>query len=193
MIQIKANPLRVSTTVFTGIIILFMLIQKCAPGRYEIPVKESLSEEISGNPVTLQELRTLLSQQDRDFLLVDIRTPDEYNAGHLKDAVNIPTETLFDKKNRKTLNKQQNIIYCSTESMAHSAAFLLRQCGYDCRPVNGNYDIIQSKVIDKFDPAFGFFSEEKQQYNYPLFIKQQEAPAEFKVDKKEEVRIQGGC
>jgi rhodanese-related sulfurtransferase len=193
MFEIKANPLRVSATVFTAIIIVLMFVQKCAPGRYEIPVSETLNEEISGNPVTLQELRSLLGQQDKNFLLVDIRTPEEFNAGHLQDAVNIPTETLFDKKNRKILRNQENIIYCSTESMAHSAAFLFRQCGFDCRPVNGNYDIIQSKIIDKFDPAFGFFSEEKQQYNFPLFIKQQEAPAEFKVDKKEEIKIQSGC
>ncbi len=193
MFQINANPLRVSVTVFTGIIILFMFVQKCAPGRYETPVNESLREEISGNPLTLHELRTLLSQQDRNFQLVDIRTPEEYNAGHLKDAVNIPTKTLFDKKNRKILRKQQNIIYCSTESMAHSAAFLLRQCGYDCRPVNGNYNIIQTHVIDSFEPAFGFFSEEKQHYNYPMYIKQQDAPEEFKVDKKSEIIIQSGC
>ena len=193
MFEIKANPLRVSTTIFTGIIILLLLVRKCIPGDYTVPVSDIVHEELNNNAVTLKELKTMLDGKDRDFLLVDIRTPEEFAAGHLADAVNIPTKDLLDRKSRKQLHKQLNIIYCSTESMAHSAAFLLNQCGYQCRPVNGNYDIIKTKVIDKFEPSFGFYSEEKQQYNYPAFIKQQEAPQEFKVDKKTEIKTQGGC
>ncbi len=193
MFEIKANPLRVSATVFTALIIILMVIQKCAPGSYTVPVSESLSPEVSGTPVSLKELHSMLGQTEKEFLLVDIRTEQEFNQGHLQDAVNIPTETIFQRKNRKLLRKQQNIIYCSTESMAHTVAFLLNQCGYDCRPVNGNYDIIKANVVDKFVPSMGFYSDEKQQYNYPAFIKQNEAPQEFKVDKTTEIKTQSGC
>jgi len=193
MFEIKANPLRVSATVFTAIIVLLMVVQKSAPGRYTIPPEKSLTTEIAGIPVTFKELHELLSQTEQDFLLVDIRTESQYNAGHLKDAVNIPTAKILDRKSRRKLAKQQNIIYCSTEAMAHSVAFLLNQCNYDCRPVNGNYSLIKTNVVDKFIPSMGFYSEEKQQYNYPVFIKQQDAPHEFKVDKQNEIKTQSGC
>lgn len=193
MFDIKANPLRVSSTVFTGIIIIMLIAKRCVPGDYTVHINESLSENISGNPVTLKELQTLLSQEEHDFLLVDIRTPQEFANGHLKDAVNIPTADLLDKKSRKQLRKQPNILYCSTEAQAHASAYLLNQCGYDCRPVNGNYDIIKKNVVDKFVPAFGSYSDEKQQYDYPAFIKQSQEAPEFEIDKKEEVKTQGGC
>jgi rhodanese-related sulfurtransferase len=193
MFEIKANPLRVSTTVFTVIIILLMLLRKVLPSDYTVHINDSLNNDISGNPVTLQKIRTILQNQDKNIQLIDIRTPEEFNEGHLQFAINIPTENLLDRKSRKLMKKKQNVIYCSTESMAHSAAFLLRQCGFDCKPVNGNYMIIREKVIEQHDPSFGFYHDEKQQFNYPAFIKHQETPAEFMVDKKEEVKIQSGC
>lgn len=193
MFEIKANPLRISTVIFTGVIVIMMLIYKFIPGNYTVQINDSLKEEISSDAVSLKELRTMLQQQDRDFLLIDIRSPEDFKAGHLKEAVNIPKETLLDKKNRKVLRKNKCIIYCSTESMSHSVSFLLRQCGYNCRPVNSHYEVIKEKVIDKYDPSFMFFSEEKQQYNYPAFIKQHDAPTEFQVDKKTEIKIQSGC
>ncbi len=193
MFEIKANPLRISTFVFTFVIILFMLIRKFIPGDYKVAVEDSLSPEITGNEVTFKELHSMLQQDDASVQFVDIRSEEDYKKSHLEGAVNIPVEKLFDRKSRKTMRKKTNVIYCSTESMAHSAAYLLKQCGYDCRPVNGNYTLIKANVIDKFNPSLGFYSDEKQQYNYPDFIKQHEAPTEFKVDKKEEVKIQSGC
>lgn len=193
MFEIKANPLRVSTTVFTAVIIFLMMVWKFFPGNYTVPLGDSLSDNISGNSVTLQKIRSILMNQDKNIQLIDIRTPEEFGEGHLQYAINIPTEKLLDRKSRKIMRGKQNIIYCSTESMAHSAAFLLRQCGYNCRPVNGNYAIISEKVVKQYDPSVGFYHDEKQQFNYSSFIKQQEAPAEFKVDKTEEIKIQGGC
>jgi rhodanese-related sulfurtransferase len=193
MFTIKANPLRVSTVIFTAIIIILMLIRKFIPANYTVAVENSLLPEIWGNEVTLQELHGLLQQEEKDFLLIDIRTPEEFEAGHLPDAVNIPTPKLLDKKSRKLMKKHTSLLYCSSEQMAFSASYLLRQCGYDTRPVNGNYDIIKTNVVDKFVPSFGFYSEEKQQFHYPDYIKQKDAPQEFQIDKKDEVRIQAGC
>jgi len=193
MLTIKANPLRVSTVIFTAIIIILMLIRKFIPANYTVAVENSLLPEIWGNEVTLQELHGLMQQEEKDFHLIDIRTPEEFEAGHLPDAINMPAEKLLDKKNRKILKKKTNLLYCSSEHMSFSASFLLRQCGYDTRPVNGNYDIIKANVVDKFVPSFGFYSEEKQQFHYPDYIKQKETSQEFQVDKKEEIKIQAGC
>lgn len=42
--------------------------------------------------VTYQQLKTMLS--NRNIQLFDVRNPDEYQAGHIADAVNIPLDNL---------------------------------------------------------------------------------------------------
>ena len=42
----------------------------------------------SASVVTYSQLKTMLSNQD--IQLFDVRNPDEYQAGHIPDAVNIP-------------------------------------------------------------------------------------------------------
>lgn len=90
-----------------------------------------------------------------DTVLVDARTPQEYAAGHIPGAVNIPfTEnyaadgTLLDLESLTTLYTDAGvtpdasvIVYCSTGVRAASDAFALNYLGYpDVRLYLGSYD-----------------------------------------------------
>jgi rhodanese-related sulfurtransferase/predicted heme/steroid binding protein len=67
----------------------------------------------------------------RDFLFVDVRRPDEYEAGHLPGAINIPYDDLKNRKDEVPLDKP-TVFYCTLSSWrAPYAANLLADAGYN--------------------------------------------------------------
>jgi len=79
----------------------------------------------------------------KDVQLVDVRTPEEYNAGHIDDAIN------FDLSNRsaflkqiETLDKDQPVfVYCMIGSRSAYAAKILRSKGFTkIYDYSGGYD-----------------------------------------------------
>ena len=62
-------------------------------------------------------------------LLLDVRTRDEYAAGHAKNSMNIPLDEL--RKSMEQLNKEQNIIVVCASGMRSSRAVnLMKQNGF---------------------------------------------------------------
>jgi phage shock protein E len=68
-------------------------------------------------------------EQGVDFFLVDVRTPGEYETGHIPTALLIPVDTIAD--NLPTEDKDALIIvYCKSGSRAGSALNTLKGLGY---------------------------------------------------------------
>lgn len=81
-------------------------------------------------PITLAQLQALL--QPGGVTLIDARGHEEYLAGHLPGAINLPFESLYEQMERlKQLPRDQwTICYCDggdCELSHHLAAELLRQ------------------------------------------------------------------
>lgn len=55
----------------------------------------------SASVVTYSQLKTMLA--DHDIQLFDVRNPDEYQAGHIPDAVNIPCKCKYINKCKKSV------------------------------------------------------------------------------------------
>ena len=51
-----------------------------------------------------------MMKKDKNYKLIDVRTPVEYQQGHIKSAVNIPNETIGKKEPSQLKKKDQNII-----------------------------------------------------------------------------------
>ena len=69
----------------------------------------------------------------KDVQLVDVRTPDEYNAGKIDDAINID---YFDQDNFKSafekLDKNKPVyLYCRSGHRSHESAVLLEEMGFN--------------------------------------------------------------
>jgi len=81
-----------------------------------------------------------------DDLLLDVRTPEEFKAGHLKSAVNIPVDDLRDRI--VELQKEQKIyIYCGIGLRGYVAQRILTQLGYDSLNLSGGYTLW--RAVDK--------------------------------------------
>jgi rhodanese-related sulfurtransferase len=69
-------------------------------------------------------------------LVVDVRTPDEFNTGHIKGAINLPLDRI-QSGNHKLRDKQKPYILCCRSGMrSAAAASALRNQGY-AKVVNG--------------------------------------------------------
>jgi len=65
-----------------------------------------------------------------DALVVDVREPGEYGAGHILGARNVPVARLGDKADLGKRKDRPLIVYCDTGGRASKAAAALRQQGY---------------------------------------------------------------
>jgi rhodanese-related sulfurtransferase/DNA-binding transcriptional ArsR family regulator len=84
------------------------------------------------DPVTVTELRKLMREDD--VTVIDVRPRDEYEAGHIPDAVSIPVPEL--KRRLRELPKRREVIaYCRGPYcvFALEAVTLLRKNGFRAR------------------------------------------------------------
>lgn len=79
--------------------------------------------------ITGQEVESKL--KDENFVIVDVRTPGEYNSGHVEGALNIVLDDIL--KDPNVLKKYENkkiIVYCRSGNRSKTAARKLIQSGY---------------------------------------------------------------
>ena len=70
--------------------------------------------------------------QDTDYILVDVRTAEEYESGHIQDAVNFDFYSESFQNNILTLDKSSSIIlYCRTQNRSTKTANDLKENGYE--------------------------------------------------------------
>ncbi len=75
------------------------------------------------------ELAKLMARGRSGYILVDVRSPEEYAAGHIPTAINIPLGDLPLKM--PAASEGQNVFtYCNTGIMAGVAADKLKAAGY---------------------------------------------------------------
>ena len=72
-----------------------------------------------------------IMDENKDYVIVDVRTPDEYKEGHIPNAINIPNETINETVYDKLQDKNQLIlIYCRSGSRSRQAAYKMQKLGY---------------------------------------------------------------
>lgn len=65
-------------------------------------------------------------------VIVDVRSKKEYDQGYIKNALNIPEETLYESFPKKYPDKNTLVyLYCDTGHRGATATRLLKSMGYD--------------------------------------------------------------
>ena len=83
------------------------------------------------------ELEMILTKNN--YIIVDVRTEEEYNESHIKKAINIPYDEMDDKVN---LDKTKTIlVYCKSGKRSSIAYNKLKSLGYDVKDL-GAFDNI---------------------------------------------------
>ena len=66
-----------------------------------------------------------------DEIILDVRTKEEYNEGHIPGAICIPNEEITEKEPKELPNKNQIImVYCRSGNRSKVAAKKLAEMGY---------------------------------------------------------------
>jgi rhodanese-related sulfurtransferase len=78
------------------------------------------------DPANLQQL---ISKKTEPYILVDVRTLDEYTSGHIPTAINIPYDKIGENPPTSDLNALI-IVYCKSGGRSRSAAQTLEGRGY---------------------------------------------------------------
>lgn len=75
-------------------------------------------------------LQQLIETEEKPYLLVDVRTPAEYAAGHIPSAINIPYQNI----GRDLPESEEDtilVVYCRSGRRSGIAFNTLRSQGYD--------------------------------------------------------------
>jgi len=101
--------------------------------------------------IDLNTFRQILTERPDSVLLVDVRDPDEFAAGHFPTAVNIPTNALETKLPALTIDRPL-IFVCATGARSGEAYYMVRDLRPDLKDVfyveatityrkDGSYDL----------------------------------------------------
>ncbi|MHA2180894.1 MAG: rhodanese-like domain-containing protein, partial [Promethearchaeota archaeon] len=109
------------------------------------PVKKKTRAELRGpdappiSNISNEELYERLETEDEPPLLIDVRTPQEYSSGHIKNTKMIPLGELLN--NTKVINEYKNkeiVAICHSGSRSMMAAQILARAGFkDIRNLTG--------------------------------------------------------
>ena len=80
--------------------------------------------------VTMDEAVTMMAQET-DYIILDVRRPDEFDAGHIPGAVNVANESIGTAEIPELPDKDQLImVYCRSGRRSKEASEKLVNLGY---------------------------------------------------------------
>lgn len=126
------------------IIVIFctiFLVFGTAHTEMEKTVPQIIKEAKSNVPeVTVEEIKNDIDA-GKEFVLLDVRTSKEYNAGHLPNSVNIQRGLLEFLIGKKYPKKDTNLVlYCRTDPRAALCTYALKEMGYvDAKNLKGGF------------------------------------------------------
>lgn len=96
----------------------------------ETPVEESFLKVVN----TAEEARALITdnKDDSSFIILDVRTPNEYADGHLEGAINISLNSGNFENEIEILDKNNTyLVYCRSGGRSSSAVSIMQTAGFN--------------------------------------------------------------
>ncbi len=199
----QSQLLKTGALLFIGIVVLVMIFQYIAGPAYKISNADMLGEASNEKrwvmPVDLQSL--IENNRLQDYLLVDLRTIEEFNRGSLPGAVNIPLDKLLKRNSLKQMKSGKPVLlFSGKESQASVAGLLLAGKGFRNVMVMANdYTFTRENVLENYKPFNAFTHSEKAQYDYTRFFKAipqhatQPSSSKPKIIETQVITSGGGC
>ena len=72
-----------------------------------------------------------MMNNETDYIIIDVRTESEYQQGHIKNAINIPNESIDESVSEILKDKDQLLlVYCRSGNRSKQASEKLAKLGY---------------------------------------------------------------
>ncbi len=114
-----------------------------AGSRLERADLDRLGRAIARNEgyVTAEQLTKWLVEERKDFALIDVRTPRDFEAGHIKTATNIAVPDLLTTETLRKLPRDKTLVlYSNATEQAAQAAVVLQLAGLKAYSLLGGFD-----------------------------------------------------
>lgn len=86
--------------------------------------------------------------RDGSVTLLDTRTREEYDSGHVEGFLNIPVDELRERMGELETGKPVYVI-CQSGLRSYLACRILTQNGFDCSNFSGGYRLYQTVMLDQ--------------------------------------------
>jgi phage shock protein E len=80
--------------------------------------------------ITPAQYQQQFASGSASYMLIDVRTPEEFASGHISGAINISVETLPNRLSEVPRDKTI-IVYCRSGNRSATASSILSQAGYN--------------------------------------------------------------
>lgn len=130
--KIKKVKNSLAAVMFIGIVGIFFT--GCSGSQNENQTEklpeEGEVQEVEYVQITQDEAKELMDTQE-NYIILDVRTQEEYDDGHIIGAICVPNETIMDSEPEALPDKEQLIlVYCRSGNRSKQAAQKLADMGY---------------------------------------------------------------
>lgn len=106
---------------FIPILLSLLLLSGCAA---------PIGHESGYRQITMDEAVSMM-EEESNYIILDVRTPEEFSEKHIPGAINIPNETIGTAEVPELPDKDQLIlIYCRSGNRSKQASEKLVKLGY---------------------------------------------------------------
>lgn len=135
----KTKKLNILMLLLVVIFTTFSCAKNTATAQNSMPKTTENSVQVS--PITHANAEEFKAKvEGRNVQLVDVRTPKEFNAGHIENAVNV---NVFDKNFMEQITKYKTdtplYVYCRSGGRSMKAAKKLKAKGYNVINLDGGF------------------------------------------------------
>ena len=103
------------------------------------------AQQDQSNSVTMEQFKERL-KNDKELIVLDVRTPEEVAAGKIENAINIPVQVLDQRVEELEKYKDKEIaVICRTQNRSSAAASFLKKKGYNVKYVLGGMTVFYQK------------------------------------------------
>ena len=86
--------------------------------------------DITYTQINMDEAVTMM-EEETDYIILDVRRPDEFADKHIPNAINVPNETIGEEEIPELPDKDQMIlVYCRSGNRSKQASKKLAALGY---------------------------------------------------------------
>jgi rhodanese-related sulfurtransferase len=204
---LKTKRITIGVFAFVLIIIIGFLTLKEPKNNYKITPIEMVEDLPLIYQVTPDEAMELM--YDTATVFVDIRSINDFEKGHLENAINIPVPNLLLKENTDLFDQWFKdsiivVLYGNDELQANAPWMLMYELGYTntrtlmggCVYIDKLYDdgLAENETFFVEDPAYdfaGIVNKASEQSGTPAVEKKEKKKVVVRKKKKKEA--EGGC
>lgn len=117
MVKLGRNRLLIS-----GVLIVIAVVAVGA-----LLLTQNNTSSPTGSVISPQDYQSRFASADH--LLIDVRTPEEFNSGHIAGAINIPLDTISSRMGEIPTDRDV-VLYCRSGNRSNQARQLLNGQGY---------------------------------------------------------------